>query len=212
MAGAHATLTPFEQAEITRRIVDLVGRAGSIRAMAAKTGFSESVIRKWRSGRTIPSYGNLVQLARAMGVPVQWLTAGEPEETANAPLHYDSVRQYPHWQRRADGSRLRRDTPLEDALPLPEAGADALILWDLELATSEPFGRIGDLGLIDGAATEPQESGYYLVEDGKGPWLCRLERGPEGMLLALPGPRARWIPLADHPIRVLGRLRAVITR
>jgi transcriptional regulator with XRE-family HTH domain len=210
MAGPRATLSPFEQAEITRRIVDLIGRAGSIRAMAAKTGFSESVIRKWRNGRTIPSYANLVQLARAMGVPTQWLTSGDPDAAETPPLLYDNARQHPYWQRRADGSRLRQDAAIEDVLPLPDT--DALILWDLEMVTSDPFGRVGDVGLIDGTATVPQESGYYLVEDGKGPWLCRLERAPDGILLALPGPRARWVPLAGRKLRILGRLRAVITR
>lgn len=207
----RTALSQAEQTEIVRRIVELVGRAGSVRGLAAKAGFSESVIRKWREGRTIPSYGNLVKLARAMGVSVGWLTAGEGD-AGDEGVDYGAAPRHPHWRRLDDGTRQRCEASFEDALTRLVPGLDRPILWDLDAVTSEPPGRPGDLGIIDTRVTTPVAAGYYLLQDERGPWLGRIERGPGGWLLALPGPRTRWLPLADPAPRILGRLRGVLSR
>ena len=66
------------------RISVLAEQAGSASALARMAGVSESVVRKWRNGTSEPSRPNLIALARATGVSLAWLVAGEGSEKASA--------------------------------------------------------------------------------------------------------------------------------
>lgn len=54
-----------------------IRRAGGVRNVARATGLSESVVRKWRSGRSEPTRRHLVNIANAANVTVGWLAACE---------------------------------------------------------------------------------------------------------------------------------------
>lgn len=58
------------------RLGSLLESHGSIARIARKGGFSEAVVRKWRNGLSEPDVSNLVKLADACGVTVQWLATG----------------------------------------------------------------------------------------------------------------------------------------
>ena len=66
------------------RIAEAVVRAGGVARLARLTGSSESVIRKWRLGHSEPTRRNLVRVADAAGVSVQWLAAGLPAAMGSA--------------------------------------------------------------------------------------------------------------------------------
>ncbi|MFP4131259.1 MAG: helix-turn-helix domain-containing protein [Thiohalospira sp.] len=59
------------------RIALAIERAGGAKKMAEKTGMSTSVLRSWRSEKSDPSRASIVKVARAAGVSIEWLAAGE---------------------------------------------------------------------------------------------------------------------------------------
>ncbi|MEP6899455.1 MAG: transcriptional regulator [Rhodanobacter sp.] len=61
----------------SERIKLLIQRVGSATEIARKCGFSEGVVRSWRDGNTDPSRARCVTLARALGISLVWLVAGE---------------------------------------------------------------------------------------------------------------------------------------
>jgi transcriptional regulator with XRE-family HTH domain len=58
------------------RLVELIG-SHSVSSFARKTGLSDPLMRKYLNG-ALPNTGNLVQIADACGVSVDWLAAGLP--------------------------------------------------------------------------------------------------------------------------------------
>ena len=71
------------------RIEEAVDRAGGAAELARKSGLSLRAINKYRCGASDPSRERLVAMARAAGVSVNWLAAGEgpmrAEEVAATP-------------------------------------------------------------------------------------------------------------------------------
>lgn len=59
------------------RIKQLIKHVGSVTKIARMCGFSEGVVRSWRDGHTDPSRARCVTLARALGISLVWLVAGE---------------------------------------------------------------------------------------------------------------------------------------
>ena len=62
--------------EFGRRMNVAIERAGGATKMAEKAGVSGSVLRKWRSGQSEPTRSNLIRIAVASDVSVEWLATG----------------------------------------------------------------------------------------------------------------------------------------
>lgn len=62
--------------ELARRIAEVAGDK-SVSAFAKECGFGESLLRKYLAG-SLPNASNLVAIARAGGVTVDWLATGRP--------------------------------------------------------------------------------------------------------------------------------------
>lgn len=85
------------------RVAAAIKRAGGATIMAEKAEVSGSVLRKWRSGQSDPSRTNLVKMARAAGVSLEWLATGEgdpddgvsttPAEATQVPPDLDSLEE-----------------------------------------------------------------------------------------------------------------------
>ncbi|UTW12962.1 helix-turn-helix domain-containing protein [Marinobacterium rhizophilum] len=93
-SDAAVTFTDSESDGFEIRIAELITLAGSVSKLARMAGISESVVRKWRDGKSDPSRLNLVALSEATGVAIAWLTKGEgpmrPDEAAPAlPADFD---------------------------------------------------------------------------------------------------------------------------
>lgn len=69
--------SPASHETFADRIKLLIKRVGSVTEIARMCGFSEGVVRSWRDGNTDPSRARCVTLARALGVSLVWLAAGE---------------------------------------------------------------------------------------------------------------------------------------
>lgn len=57
-------------------------RAGGATIMSERAEVSTSVLRKWRAGHSEPTRTNLIRMALAAGVSVNWLVTGEGDATS----------------------------------------------------------------------------------------------------------------------------------
>jgi phage repressor protein C with HTH and peptisase S24 domain len=132
------------------RLRILVGRSGSVLALAQDAKVSDSSVHLWLGGSE-PSREKLVKLADAAGVTVDWLAAGRgPMRADLLPEGYALVRRYKGESgveyHGVDFLALKKDwiqslpgTPSAEALFLTEAEGDAMA----------PYIEAGDLILIN---------------------------------------------------------------
>ena len=69
--------TTIVEAEFRSRLTQVIQSFGSVVTLARAVGVSDNAIYKWLSGRGQPSVVNLVALARAARVSIEWLATGE---------------------------------------------------------------------------------------------------------------------------------------
>lgn len=75
----------MDQDSFAERVKTLIMEYGGVSTIARKCGFSEGVVRSWRDGRSDPSRGRCLSLARGLGVSLIWIVAGEgPMRDASA--------------------------------------------------------------------------------------------------------------------------------
>jgi hypothetical protein len=68
---------PAANADMAARIRLLIAQEGSASALARRCGCSEGAVRGWRDGQSDLSRTRCIALARALGVSLMWLVAGE---------------------------------------------------------------------------------------------------------------------------------------
>jgi hypothetical protein len=69
--------------DLAARIRLLIAQEGSASALARRCGCSEGAVRSWRDGQSDLSRTRCIALARALGISLMWLVAGEgPMEPA----------------------------------------------------------------------------------------------------------------------------------
>src|SRR5579863_6579956 len=77
--------TTIVEAEFRSRLTQVIQSFGSVVALAKAVGVSDNAIYKWLAGRGQPSVTNLVAVARAARVSVEWLATGEePRQSSQA--------------------------------------------------------------------------------------------------------------------------------
>ena len=80
--------TTVVDAAFRSRLTQVIQSFGSVVALATAVGVSDNAIYKWLAGRGQPSVANLVALARAARVSVEWLATGaEAAQSAQAVSH-----------------------------------------------------------------------------------------------------------------------------
>jgi hypothetical protein len=99
-SGPKRGTLPVANAELAARIRLLIAQEGSASALARRCGCSEGAVRGWRDGQSDLSRTRCIALARAMGVSLMWLVAGEgpmkpvgetPRPGATAPPHASGI-------------------------------------------------------------------------------------------------------------------------
>lgn len=80
------TYADDENDAFKQRISVAITNAGGVTKVANLTGYSQSVIRKWRSGQSDPTRKALVALARAGKVSISWLATGEGDLEGKEPV------------------------------------------------------------------------------------------------------------------------------
>src|SRR5271155_782113 len=69
--------TTLVDAAFRSRLTQVIHSIGSVATLAPAIGVSDNAVYKWLSGRGQPSVANLVALARAGRVSVEWLATGD---------------------------------------------------------------------------------------------------------------------------------------
>lgn len=170
----------------------------SVNGFAAKCGLSESVLRKYLHGSE-PGLEKVVRIARAAGVPVDWLATGEgsPEKTS-APTTPGSAAardlaaklgsgfvKVPRYdiQASAGPGSLADEELIVDYMAFQETwvrriGADPrhLALITAVGDSMEPTIRAGDLLLVDTGVTRFRDDAIYVVSINGSLMVKRIQR------------------------------------
>src|SRR5580700_10777413 len=80
--------TTVVDAAFRSRLTQVIQSFGSVVTLATAIGVSDNAIYKWLSGRGQPSVANLVALADAAKVSLEWLATGREPSPAKRPSHH----------------------------------------------------------------------------------------------------------------------------
>lgn len=213
--------TSVVESEFRARLTQVLASFGSVVACAKAIGVSDNAIYKWLSGRGQPSVANLVALARASRVSVEWLATGhEPEQTASAITHSvergDYIfmpRNLVRFSRGKDGV-IRSDQVVDFIAFRAEwvkrrLGTDSrdLILIEVVGDSMTPIFKDSDLILADLAEPRFRQDGIYLFRQNGGISVKRIQRRPDGKLLVRSdNPAYQPMVVSATNIKIVGRV------
>jgi len=177
------------------RISVAIDRAGGATSMSQKAGVSSSVLRKWRSGQSEPSRTNLIKMAIAADVSVEWLVAGEGglEATSQVePLGMDDYAFVPLYDAQCsagDGAWNENSRVLTyicfTRYSLRKQGLtpDHLSAIRIDGDSMEPVLNGGDTVLIDHTRTAIKGEGIYVLRFDGHLYAKRLQRNFDGVVI-----------------------------
>lgn len=185
----------------------------SARSIARKAGISDSTLRSILAGSR-PTVDNLVALARALGVTLEWLATGDdsrrdsPSTGARVPF-YEAL------------DALVAAAPPNDAIELPSGFVrNRLRCQEGLLAAAEVAGdamaptlRDGDLALIDMSIDSIARDDIYVLSFEGAIHLSRVQRSGAALIVLADNPAYRaWTIEATRTagVRVAGRVVGAI--
>lgn len=218
----------IELGTFSDRVEKIVRTAGGVPSLARKSGLSDAVIRKWLGGHSDPSRANLVKLADAAGVHIEWLATGrgpmmasdhqescvrEPltayntSEFATVPF-YDVEASCGHGAWNDEENIISTLAFRKDWLKAEGLDAAHLAVIRSRGDSMEPTIQSGDTLLIDLRVTSPRTDGIYIIEQDGGLSAKRIQRAPDGTLyIRSDNPAYReFVMSPDTPLNIIGRL------
>ncbi len=204
------------------RLQQLLRRFGSVAELSRQVGISDNAIYKWMAGRGQPSVVNLVALARAARVSIEWLATGHEPGTSKrgggrSSQHDDYVFVPRHDARdsvatrgvairseqvvdylafKADWVRSRLNTDPRNLL-LIEALGDSM----------SPTLEDSDLLLVDLGEPRFKHDGVYVLRRNGDLEVKRLQRRLDGKLVIRTDNPAYEPAVASlQSIRIIGRV------
>jgi len=208
-------------AEFRARLAQIMERFGSVAEMARAVGLSDNAIYKWLKGTGQPSVANLIALARAANVSLEWLATGE--EPAQKPGAADDGHHPPNFifmprnqlrQRGGKRGASSRNEQVVDHLAFRTDWAARylrveprdLILIEAAGDAMAPAIASGDLVLVDMGRPRFIQEGIYLLKHAGGISLKRLELRPDGkVLLCNDNPVYPALTAERQDVAILGR-------
>ena len=189
--------TTVVDAAFRSRLTQVIQSFGSVVALATAVGVSDNAIYKWLSGRGQPSVANLVALARAGRVSVEWLATGEEiAKSAQAGsravergdfifmprnrIRFSSGREGVLSSEQVVDSIAFRAAWVKQAL---NTESRDLILIEVVGDSMAPTVEDGDLILANLAEPRFRQDGIYLLRHDSGLAVKRIQRRPDGKLL-----------------------------
>ncbi len=189
--------TTIVEAEFRARLTQVIHTFDSVVAVAKAVGVSDNAIYKWLSGRGQPSVNNLVSLARAARVSIEWLATGEEsKQTAAAITHAMEHGDYIFMPR----NRIRFSSGREGVLSSDQVVDSVafraawvkrslnteprdLLLIEVDGDSMAPTVKDSDLILANLAEPRFKQDGIYLLRHDGGLTVKRIQRRPDGKLL-----------------------------
>jgi phage repressor protein C with HTH and peptisase S24 domain len=207
--------------EFRARLSQVIASFGSVVLCAKSVGVSDNAIYKWLAGRGQPSVANLVALATAARVSLEWLATGqEPTQSAQAVTHAIERGDYifmPRNQIRFSSGRhgvIRSDQVVDFVAFRAEwvrrrlnTDSRNLILIEVVGDSMAPLVEDSDLILADLAEPRFRQDGIYLFRHEDGLAVKRIQRRPDDKLLVRsdnPAYEAMIVPAGQ--LKILGRV------
>lgn len=210
-AVAHVPVDEF--VERLKKICAMVGNAS---ALAKKAGISNSGLSRYLAGGD-PSRKVLVSLALAAGVNLNWLATGEgPVEKSGEAARPGSLTMLPFLG--------ALESPNDEVIPgrkknltsqafcrywLGSHGLDSKALAAMHIRgdSMSPTIRDEDLVLIDVTTKDIQDDKIYVIQDGHGLLVRRLQLEPGGQVRALcDNPTHREFAVSRGALEIVGRV------
>jgi phage repressor protein C with HTH and peptisase S24 domain len=202
------------------RLTQILPKFGSVAELARRVGVSDNAIYKWLAGRGQPSVSNLVALAQAAHVSIEWLATGHEAAVEARATRASEQGDYLFLPR--SGARLAtsRGATLSseriiDYLALKSEWVRArlrvdprnLLLIEVRGDSMAPTLAEGDLLLVDVSQPRFHDDGVYLPRDGAELAPKRLQRGFDGKIVIRSDNHA-YEPISAAPstLAVVGRV------
>jgi phage repressor protein C with HTH and peptisase S24 domain len=187
--------------------------------VAKAVGVSDNAIYKWLSGRGQPSVTNLVALARAARVSIEWLATGEESKQSaqaitRAVEHGDFIFMPRNRIRFSSGREgiLRSDQVVDSIAFRAEWVKRRLSIESRDLLLIEVVGdsmapTVEDMDLILADLAEPRfrQDGIYLLRHDSGLAVKRIQRRPDGKLL-IRSDNPKYEAMVVSTVNVIGRV------
>ena len=203
------------------RLSQILRRFGSVAELSRAVGVSDNAIYKWISGRGQPSVANLVSLARAGRVSVEWLATGREQPVRGKAREQESGHSgyvfVPRYDARLGAGRsgsLRSDQ-IVDHLAFKadwvrdRLGADARSLLLIEATGDSMSPTFDDLDLLLVDLAEPRfkHDGIYVMRRNGSLWVKRLQRRPDGkLIMRSDNPAYAPAVVAPESVGIIGRV------
>ena len=211
--------TTLVDAAFRSRLTQVIHSFGSVVSLAKEVGVSDNAIYKWLAGRGQPSVTNLVALARAGRVSLEWLATGSEAATGatastRTAEHGDYVFM-PRSRGRSAGARegmLRSEQVVDSIAFRAEWVKRALKMEPRDLVLIEASGDTmaptiedSDLMLVNVGEPRFRQDGIYLLKNDGGLMVKRIQRRPDGkMVLRSDNPKYEAMVVAA--VKVIGRV------
>ena len=211
--------TTVVDAAFRSRLTQVIHSFGSVVALATAVGVSDNAIYKWLAGRGQPSVANLVSLARAGRVSVEWLATGvEPAQGAQATKRAGEHGDYifmPRNRMRLSSGRagIFSSEQVVDSIAFRAAwvrralNAEPRDLILIEVVGDSMAPTIEDSDLIVANLAEPRfrQDGIYLLRHDNGLMVRRIQRRPDGKLL-MRSDNPKYETMIVSTVNVIGRV------
>lgn len=209
------------ESEFRSRLAQVMERFGSVVAMANAVGVSDNAIYKWLSGRGQPSVTNLVAVARAAKVSLEWLATGQEGAPSGSGFGRGAARAdfifMPRNHARFPNARegvIRSDQVVDWLAFRAEWVKRRLVAEARDLILIEVIGdsmapTLKDSDLILANLSEPRfrQDGIYLTRTDSGLTVKRVQRRPDGKLLVRSdNPAYEPMVIAAERVKILGRV------
>ena len=211
--------TTIVDAAFRSRLTQVIHSFGSVVTLATAVGVSDNAIYKWLSGRGQPSVANLVALARAARVSVEWLATGEEishsgQAVARAAEHGDFIFM-PRSRIRFSSGRegIMRSEQVVDSVAFRadwikrvlRADPRDLILIEVTGDSMAPTVEDSDLILADLAEPRFRQDGIYLLRHDGGLTVKRIQRRPDGKILVR-SDNPKYESMVVPSVKIIGRV------
>lgn len=211
--------TTLVDGEFRARLTQVIHSFGSVVTLATAVGVSDNAIYKWLAGRGQPSVANLVAVARAARVSVEWLATGEETKHAAQALtgaveHGDFIFM-PRNKIRFSGGRdgILRSEQVVDSIAFRAGWVKRtlnteprdLILIEVMGDSMSPTVEEGDLILATLSEPRLRQDGIYLLRHDGGLAVKRIQRRPDGKLLVR-SDNPRYEAMVVSNVKIIGRV------
>jgi len=215
------TVVGLETREIRDRIAMILEKFTSVGELASRIGVSDNAIYKWLSNRGQPGIANLIALAQAAGVSVEWLATGKERragEPPSVPDAHSADYVFPP-RRRTRGHRGRTgflcSEQVVDYLALKAQWVRTrlntdprnLLLLETEGDSMMPTLGDSDLVLVDIGEPRFKRDGVYVLRHHGDLSVKRLQRRPDGRLtVKCDNPVYESSVVAADLVHIIGRV------